>query len=291
MTDGTRFTPVQPVRSYQRIVEQVEDALARGDLQPGHRLPSERELVAQFQVSRSTVREALRVLESNGVVRSRPGDPNGPEVLAFSSRALRKQMVRLARVDEVGLSELVSFRMILDGSANMLAARLHTPDQLKEMEATIDAMQAAVDAGYEEFSKADLAFHDAVGRASRNTLIQLCNEVVREVVLGLISEKISRSRHSRSLMLTSLGHHRRVLAAVRAGDGLAAARAARRSLYDYYAGYVPKADRASLEALLLDADEGAGDTANVATLLTTAARERSHRMGRPPVTATRAPDT
>jgi GntR family transcriptional regulator, transcriptional repressor for pyruvate dehydrogenase complex len=236
MTDGTRFTPVQPVRSYQRIVEQVEDALARGDLQPGHRLPSERELVAQFQVSRSTVREALRVLESNGVVRSRPGDPNGPEVLAFSSRALRKQMVRLARVDEVGLAELVSFRMILDGSANMLAARLHTADQLAEMEA-------------------DLAFHEAVGRASRNTLIQLCNEVVREVVLGLISEKISRSRQSRSLMSTSLAHHRQVLAAVRAGDGLAAASAARRSLYDYYAGYVPRADRASLQALLLDPDE------------------------------------
>src|SRR6185437_9670559 len=172
------FRPVQPVRAYQRIVEQVEDALARGDLRPGQRLPSERELVSQFQVSRSTVREALRVLESNGIVRSRPGDPNGPEILPFSSGALRKQMVRLARVDEVGLAELVSFRMILDGSANMLAARLHTPDQLAEMEATIDAMEAAVDAGYEEFSKADLAFHEAVGRASRNTLIQLCNEVV-----------------------------------------------------------------------------------------------------------------
>jgi GntR family transcriptional regulator, transcriptional repressor for pyruvate dehydrogenase complex len=258
MTDGARFTPVQPVRSYQRIVEQVEDALARGDLQPGHRLPSERELVTQFQVSRSTVREALRVLESNGIVRSRPGDRHGPEVLPFSSRALRKQMVRLAQVDEVGLAELVSFRMILDGSANMLAARLHTAEQLAEIESTIAAMEAAVDVGYEEFSRADFAFHEAVGRASRNTLIQLCNEVVREVVLSLISEKISRSRQRHSLMATSLEHHRQVLAAVRAGDGIAAARAARRSLYDYYAGYVPKADRESLRALLLDIDEAEG---------------------------------
>ena len=90
MSEGPRFQPVQPVRAYQRIVEQVEEALARGDLRPGQRLPSERELVAQFEVSRSTVREALRVLESNGVVRSRPGDPNGPEVLPFSPAALRK---------------------------------------------------------------------------------------------------------------------------------------------------------------------------------------------------------
>ena len=148
MSEGTRFQPVQPVRAYQRIVEQVEDALVRGDLRPGQRLPSERELVSQFEVSRSTVREALRVLESNGVVRSRPGDPNGPEVLPFSSGALRKQMVRLARVDEVSLSELVSFRMILDGSATMLAAQLRTPEQLAEMESAIEVMRAAIDVGY-----------------------------------------------------------------------------------------------------------------------------------------------
>ena len=89
MANGPQFQPVQTVRAYQRIVEQVEEALARGDLAPGQRLPSERELVAQFAVSRSTVREALRVLESNGVVRSRPGDPNGPEILPFSHSALR----------------------------------------------------------------------------------------------------------------------------------------------------------------------------------------------------------
>ena len=171
------------MRAYQRIVEQVEDALARGDLRPGQRLPSERELVGQFEVSRSTVREALRVLESNGVVRSRPGDPNGPEVLPFSSGALRKQMVRLARVDEVRLSELVSFRMILDGSATMLAARLRTAEQLAEMESAIEVMRAAIDIGYEEFSEADIAFHEAVARASRNSLIQVCNDVVRGVVL------------------------------------------------------------------------------------------------------------
>src|SRR3954465_3767531 len=119
MSESTRFRPVQPVRAYERIVEQVEDALASGELRPGQRLPSAREAVGQFEGGRSPVREALRVLESNGVVRSRPGDPNGPEVLPFSSGALRKQMVRLARVDEVGLAELLSFRMILDGSATM----------------------------------------------------------------------------------------------------------------------------------------------------------------------------
>jgi GntR family transcriptional repressor for pyruvate dehydrogenase complex len=250
MAKNPQFQPVQPVRAYQRIVEQVEDALARGDLAPGQRLPSERELVAQFEVSRSTVREALRVLESNGVVRSRPGDPNGPEILPFSQSALRKQMVRLARVDELTLSELIGFRMIMDGAAIQVATRLRTPDHLAEMEETLVAMRAAIDVDFEAFSEADLAFHDVIARVSRNSLIQTCNDVVRGVVLTLISDKIAHAPNSRALMLESLQHHSEVVDAIRAGNGHAAARIARQNMYDYYASYVPSDERETLRALI-----------------------------------------
>lgn len=252
MTDSRTFRPVRPVRLYQRIVEQVEDALARGELKPGQRLPSERDLVVQFGASRSTVREALRVLESNGVVRSRPGDPNGPEVLPFSAGGLTKQLTRLARVDELGLAELISSRMILDSSANRLAARLRTDEQLAEMEAAIDTMREAIGDGYERFSEADVAFHDAVARASRNTLLQVCNQVVRDVTLTLISDKIAHARNRAARMRESVRHHEEVLDAIRAGDGPAAARTSRRNLFDYYAGYLPKAEREPLRALLDD---------------------------------------
>jgi DNA-binding FadR family transcriptional regulator len=248
-----QFQPVQPVRAYERIVEQIEEALARGDLSPGQRLPSERELVAQFGVSRSTVREALRVLASNGVVRSRPGDPNGPEILPYSLGALRKQMTRLARVDELSLGELIGFRMIMDGAAIQLASRLRTDEQLAEMEQTLVAMRAAIDVDFAAFSEADVAFHEAVARVSRNSLIQVCNEVVRGVVLGLIADKIAHAANSRALMLESLQHHTEVVEAIRAGDGHAAARIARQNLYDYYATYVPADERPHLRALIDDA--------------------------------------
>lgn len=247
-----QFSPVQPVRAYERIVEQVEDALARGDLTPGQRLPSERELVAQFAVSRSTVREALRVLESNGVVRSRPGDPNGPEILPFSQSALRKQMVRLARVDELTLSELIGFRMIMDGAAIQVASRLRTPEELDELEATLVAMRAAIDVDFDAFSQADLAFHELIARISRNSLIQTCNEVVRGVVLSLISDKIAHAANSRTLMLESLHHHADVVDAIRTGNGHAAARLARQNMYDYYGAYVPDSEQETLRALIED---------------------------------------
>lgn len=250
MTERATFRQVEPVRLYQRIVEQVEDAVAAGTLKPGERLPSERELVAQFGASRSTVREALRVLESNGTVRSRPGDPHGPEILPFSSHGLAKQMTRLTRVDHLSMADLVSFRMILDGSASMLAARLRSEEELAAIEGTVLQMETAIEAGFEEFSEADVAFHDAVARASRHGLIQVCNDVVRGVVLTLIADKVTRARNSKALMRESLRHHREVLDAIRAGDGPGAARISRQNLYDYYAGYVPEPDRPTLLALL-----------------------------------------
>ena len=90
-----QFEPVAPVHAYERIVAQIEEAVYSGRLKPGERLPGERELMTQFGVGRSTVREALRVLQAAELIRSRPGDPRGPEVLAASPGALqdRKSVV------------------------------------------------------------------------------------------------------------------------------------------------------------------------------------------------------
>ncbi|MFF4193887.1 FadR/GntR family transcriptional regulator [Nonomuraea sp. NPDC001831] len=256
---GARFEPVRAVRAYERVVEQVEEAIESGALGPGARLPSERELMVQFSVGRSTVREALRVLQARGLVRSRPGDPNGAEVLPFSPAALHKSMTTLARVAELSLAELVQFRMVLDSSAVLLAARLRTEEQLAEMEAAIAGMRAAAASAaasdhdvsdHDAFSAADVAFHDVIVAASGNTLIRVCTDVVRSVVLGLIAGKIADAPDRESLMRRSIRHHEEVLAAVRAGDGASAARLLRRSMYDYYAVHLPDAERPALRALL-----------------------------------------
>ncbi|MFD0477067.1 FadR/GntR family transcriptional regulator [Nonomuraea thailandensis] len=238
------------MRAYERIVEQIEEAVESGALAPGGRLPSERELMVQFSVSRSTVREALRVLQARGLVRSRPGDPNRAEVLPFSPAALHKSMTTLARVAELSLGELVQFRMVLDGSAVLLAARLRTEEQLAEMGEAVAAMRAAADQDEEAFGAADVAFHDAVARAGGNKLIQVCTDVVRSIVLKLIADRIAAAPDREELMRRSIRHHEEVIAAVRAGDGPLAARLSRKAMYDYYAGYVDEGERSALRALL-----------------------------------------
>ncbi|MFG2074279.1 FadR/GntR family transcriptional regulator [Nonomuraea maritima] len=247
---GPRFEPVRAVRAYERVVEQVEEAIESGTLSPGERLPSERELMVQFSVSRSTVREALRVLQARGLVQSRPGDPNGAEVLPFTPAALHKSMTTLARVEELSLAELVQFRMVLDSAAILLAARLRTAEQLGEMERAVAGMRASVERGEDAFSAADAAFHEVVARAGGNKLIQICTDVVRSIVVRLISEKIAGAPDREQLMRRSIGHHEEVIAAIRAGDGPRAARLSREAMYDYYADYVPAAERGVLEALL-----------------------------------------
>lgn len=249
---GARFERVRPVRLYQRIVEQIEDALATGRLKSGERLPSEREMVTQFGASRATVREALRVLESNGVVRSRPGDPNGPELLPFTAGQLSRQVRRLAQTEGMTLAQLLASRMILDSAAARMAAVLRTDAELARMAAANQRMRDAVDIGFLEFSEADFAFHEAVAFASHNPLLQVCNEVVRDTLLWLVRDKIAHARNAKASMRRMLEKHELVLHAIRAEDAAAAARAAMDSLYDYYAHHVPKAERAALTALMDD---------------------------------------
>lgn len=245
----TSFQPVRAVRAYEAIVEQIEEALGSGVLRPGSRLPSERDLVVQFAVSRSTVREALRVLESSGLIRSRPGDPRGAEVLPFSAGSLRKPLQRLARVQEVRLGELVQFRMVLEGAANYLAALHATSVQLAAMEGALARMREAIAVGRPAFSAADVAFHQLVAEASGNMMILVCGDVTRDVVLGLIEDKLEHAPDPAALMAESLRRHTEVFEAIQRRDAAEAARLGRVSLYEYYASYVPEDERPMLEAL------------------------------------------
>ncbi|KFZ83454.1 GntR family transcriptional regulator [Amycolatopsis sp. MJM2582] len=244
------FEPVAPVRAYQRVVEQIEEAVFSGRIKPGDRLPSERELMVQFDVGRSTVREALRVLQAAEMIRSRPGDPRGPEVLAASPAALHRSMHRLARADHLGLSELLQFRMVLDGSAHLLAAQLRTEGHLAELDTALEAMRAGVSKGFAEFSHADVAFHEAIARATGNPLLVISGEVVRGVVLELIEDKLEHADDRTALMRNWLTHHEEVLGAIRDSDGERASRLAKQALYDNYAEYVPEEQRRLLQPLL-----------------------------------------
>lgn len=253
--DTDLFRPVTPVRAYQRVAEQIEERILSGDLPPGSRLPAERELVNRFGVGRSTVREALRVLQSAGLIRSRPGDPLGAEVLGVSPDNLSQALGRLTRSSVATLGELVQFRMVLDAESNRLAARLHGADDLARMREQIARMESLSGGGpasLHAFSEADALFHRAIAEASGNSLLGLCARAVHEAVVEVIEKKIAGVTDTTAWMERSIAHHREVLAAITAGDGPLAARLGRTALHEYYAEHVEPETRELLAASIED---------------------------------------
>ncbi len=243
MPGKTNFTAVVPVRAYETIVDQIEEAIASGEMVPGDHLPGERDLMVSFGVSRATVREALRVLETTGLIRSRPGDPRGAEVLQVSPATLHKTMSRLVRVGSMDLSELVEFRIMLEETACALAARHRSADQLAEMKHAVDAMAAAIGSSPTAFGEADVAFHVTVWAASRNRLIQTCGLAVREALIDLVRERILQSEDANAQMQLSLAHDREIYRAIERGAGQEAATLSREFVLEYYGEVLERRDR------------------------------------------------
>ncbi|GAA3536061.1 FadR/GntR family transcriptional regulator [Nocardioides daeguensis] len=246
-----RFTNVTPVRAYESVVAQIENAVFAGQLVPGDRLPSERELMAQFGVSRGTVREALRVLESGGIIRSRPGDPGGATVQANSSARLAKALTTFVKLGQIGVGELIEFRMVVEGSAVRLAAELHDDETLAAMEDAFADMKRAADVSFEDFSAADVSFHLAVAACSGNSLFSACSQFARDTVLQLTTDNLKESGDPTELIQETLRRHGAYLQAIRDRDGRTAEALARQDLVDYYGPHLEADERARIDLLLM----------------------------------------
>ena len=121
-SDVSSFARVRSTRAHEHIVEQLQRLILSGKLAPGSRLPSERAMMIEFQVSRPTVREALRVAESMGLIAVRHGDPGGPKVLGTPSVGITRVFDSLLDAGCTSALELLEMRVVLDSSAAALAS-------------------------------------------------------------------------------------------------------------------------------------------------------------------------
>ena len=246
---GEDVSPARP-RAFQAIVDRIEESIRTGGLKPGDRLPSERDLVTEYGVSRSSVREALRVLESRHLISRNAGERRGAEVVAYSPEPARRTLSLMTK--SVRLGDLVQFRMVADGSAALMAARRGTPEQLVLLERNMARMRESMYLDPEAFSAADLEFHQMIAEMGGNEVLRVCGDTVRESCLDLIQQTILVSESRTALMLQSVAHHREVFQAISDGDGRRASRLTRESLYSYYAVHLDPEDRAIIADLVLE---------------------------------------
>ncbi|MFP5068122.1 FadR/GntR family transcriptional regulator [Pseudonocardia nantongensis] len=218
MTDTRRARPA----TYEMVLEHVERRLTAGDLRPGDRLPPERELAAQLGASRQAVREALRVLQAQGVIRSQvgTGDGSGTVVVPAPARALGRVLALHLAVDSFPVDDVTEARVMLERFSAGLAAQRCTPAELLRMAAQLDAMDA--DLGPAEFSDADIAFHVSIAGAAGNRLVGELTVAIRESVRGVLLGAMYEQGDWHALRDRLRAEHRKIHAAIAAGDGAAA---------------------------------------------------------------------
>ena len=128
------FKKAKQNRVFQDVVEQIQDAIIKGKLKPGARLPAERELKDLFNTSRGTLREALRVLEQKGLIEIKLGVSGGAIVKRIDAEPIVESLALLIRSGEVSIEHLSEFRIKIEGSLVELAAMRATKEEIAELE-------------------------------------------------------------------------------------------------------------------------------------------------------------
>ena len=179
----TKWQPVARVRTYELVLQRIEAQIVSGELRAGERLPPERELAEMLGVSRPAVREALRVLEAQGVVRSQVG--NGPASGTTIDRVPRDALSRLLRLHvalgSFPLEDVVETRVTLERSIAVLACRNAKPADLARMRAALVAMDVS-EVDLETFNRCDTEFHVSLADAGANRLMSDMTRAIRESV-------------------------------------------------------------------------------------------------------------
>jgi GntR family transcriptional regulator, transcriptional repressor for pyruvate dehydrogenase complex len=202
--------------TYELVSEQIRRAIHIGTYLPGDKLPAERQLAEQLGVSRTTVREALRVLEGEGYLESHRGATGGIVVLDQSASEERIRPVVVARLAE--FEELFDFRMAVEGAAARLAAVRRTETDLSRLQEALDAMHEGWQTA--RFRAADSAFHLGIADAARNRFMRQAIEDARARMW------IPIDRHVDTVFRTANRHHQEILEAIRRRDPAAAEAAA-----------------------------------------------------------------
>src|SRR5579872_5978966 len=160
------FAPIRPMRASSDVIAQIRRAILSGQYRPGDRLPTEREMAQQFGVSRVTVRDALRALEANGLVRVKVGGQGGPYVSEPDIALLSVSFGTHLQLRGTTFQELAEARQALETTAAELAARRATSQDLAALEAAIQArIQAPLSS---DIAATSLDFHTALVTAAHN---------------------------------------------------------------------------------------------------------------------------
>ncbi|MEP7194108.1 MAG: FadR/GntR family transcriptional regulator [Actinomycetota bacterium] len=223
------WAPVARVRTYELVLQRIEAQIVSGALRAGERLPPERDLAELLGVSRPAVREALRVLEAQGVVRSQVGQGpgSGTTIERVPSDALTRLLRLHVALGSFPFADVIETRVTLERSIVVLACRNARPENVARMTAILQSMDEP-EITQETFNQLDIDFHVELAEAGGNRLMCDMTRAIRESVrvpfLAAVEAMPEDGRYSWPSMLNSLrAEHHAVFSAFEAGEGEKAA--------------------------------------------------------------------
>ncbi|MBL7225251.1 MAG: FadR family transcriptional regulator [Desulfobacteraceae bacterium] len=221
------FKPIKQARVSEEVFEQLKEAILTGDFKAGDKLPSERDLAEQFQVSRVAVREALRALENSGFVVTRQGAAGGAYVTDLTFEYLGNAFLDLFLANKISVPELHQVRIFIEPEVARLAALNVTEESGERLRRAFEA---------EAPSGAPLAESVAKGTEAHYILAEMCgNRFFEAIVNSLLklNTKIVETAKPDPDVVHPSGMHRPIVEAVLAKDAEGAAEAMRKHAIEF----------------------------------------------------------
>lgn len=227
--------PVETQRASEAIYDQIKALIVEGQLKPGDRLPSERSLMEAIARSRPTIREALRMLEREGLIHTVPGG-SGAVVQQPSADIVTQSLDTMLQVGGVSLEELGEFRLHNDVAVARWAAQRRTQSDIETLQDILDQMEQCIQSkDWEGFLALDPEFHCQLAYAGRNVVAAIMSQVLSQLSNPISVKHILEQPASgtEKQILNIWDMHKRIFDAVCAGCPQKAAEAMAYHIQDF----------------------------------------------------------
>lgn len=220
----TVFEPLDRVSVASHVIAQIQAAMRRGELRRGDRLPTEIELADQFRVSRTSIREALKVLEIMGLLDVKRGA--GTFIATEPRMPTLDPLLFLLLLEDGSRDDLVEVRFLVEVGFTQLAQSRMDHETIQRLEQNVLELEAAVATG-EVTAEHDLSFHEIILEATRNPFVIQIGQTVLELFRDSIGQGVRTFPHR------AIDHHKAIIRALRDGTNTDVEEAVRDS-YAYW---------------------------------------------------------
>lgn len=227
----TGLRSASPARDQRRprkpivLAEAIAEGIVQAGMRPGDRLPVEAAMVLQYGAGRASIREALRILEAEGIVETRVGAGGGAFVASPRRESIARPLSVLMRMSDIGLREILDARLLIEPALAASAAVHRTSEQVTQLQDAAQALEL-LDEGGEDWRRMNREFHTAIAEAAANRPLAVMWDVLSMIADG----HDAGVRYPAHSLHDAEAAHRKILKAIVVGDAETAEAAMRAHL-------------------------------------------------------------